>query len=73
MINSNQEPCTDKLGEVKRILGTRYRKKIADRTGYSTSRVSQIFKEGDVNHEILQVAINMVEEIKANSKKIESL
>lgn len=52
------------LVEIKKILGTNYRKKIADRTEFSVTRVSQVFREENLNHVIIQTAIAMATEVK---------
>ena len=62
--HTEQADITDQLLEVKKILGKNYRQKIADRTGFSTRRVSQVFEAEDLRHEIIQEAIVMAIEIK---------
>ncbi len=75
MTESTSSP--DQFDEVKKLLGTHYRKIISDDTQYSVSRVAQVFRDQDLSHPIMIRAIEMASErktrIQASNKTLESL
>lgn len=57
-------PTYSKFEEVKSLLGKNYRKIISDDTGFSVSRVAQVFRDQDLSHPIMIRAIEMAKDRK---------